>query len=135
MTTPRTCTARRDPGVVSGFVVSIMFGLVAAAGLVVDLGRVLATKERLGVVAVHAGRTGAQEITGIHEGRVRIDPRNGAAAAHEVLRSLGIDGSVVVNDRIITVSVRSTVPMAILGVIGIPARTVSVTRSVEVVTQ
>ncbi len=128
-------TSRRDPGVVSGFVVSLITGLLLAGGMVVDVGRILATREELSAIALRAGRTGAQEIIGIHAGSPRIDPRRGGTAASEVLRTLDVDGDVAVDGRIITVVVRRVVRMTMLGVVGVPSRTVTVVRSVEVVTQ
>ena len=125
---------RRDPGVVSGFVVSLILALLIAGGMVVDVGRLLATREHLSSVALRAGRTGAQEIVGIYDGSPRIDPADGAAAARSVLRSLDVDGEVDVSGRTITVSVSRPVPMSLLGLIGVPSRTVRIVRSVEVVT-
>lgn len=127
--------SRRDPGVVSGFVVSLIAGLLLAGGMVVDVGRILTTREELSAIALRAGRTGAQEIVGIHAGSPRIDPRRGGAVARDVLRALEVDGDVSVDDRIITVAVRRVVNMTMLGIVGVPSRTVEVVRSVEVVTR
>jgi len=133
--TCRPATSRRDPGVVSGFVVSLLAGLLLAGGMVVDVGRILATREELSAIALRAGRTGAQEIVGIHAGSPRIDPHRGGAAASEVLRTLDVDGNVAVDGRVITVAVTRVVDMTMLGLIGVPSRSVTVVRSVEVVTR
>jgi len=103
--------------------------------MVVDVGRILATREELSVIALRAGRTGAQEIVGIHSGSPRIDPQRGGTAASEVLRTLDVDGDVAVDGRVITVAVTRVVDMTMLGLIGVPSRSVTVVRSVEVVTQ
>ena len=135
MITCRPATSRRDPGVVSGFVVSLLAGLLLAGGMVVDVGRILATREELSAIALRAGRTGAQEIVGIHAGLPRIDPHRGGTAASEVLRTLDVDGDVAVDGRVITVAVTRVVDMTMLGLIGVPSRSVTVVRSVEVVTR
>lgn len=133
--TRRYFIGRRDAGVVSGFVVSLVMALVLAGGMVVDIGRLLTTREELSSIALRAGRTGAQEIVGIHDGAARIDAGRGGAAAMSVLQTLNVDGNVDVNGRIITVEVRRVVEMTLLGIIGLPSRTVTVARSVEVVTR
>jgi len=135
VTVRRPATGRRDPGVVSGFVVSLLLALLLAGGMVVDVGRILVTREELSVIALRAGRTGAQEIVGIHSGSPRIDPQRGGSAASDVLRTLDVDGDVAVDGRVITVAVTRVVNMTMLGLIGVPSRSVTVVRSVEVVTQ
>lgn len=135
VSTRRPANGRCDPGVVSGFVVSLLLGLLLAGGMVVDVGRILATREQLSVIALRAGRTGAQEVVGIHSGAPRIDPQRGGRAASEVLRTLDVEGHVAVDGRAITVAVTRVVNMTILGLIGVPSRSVTVVRTVEVVSQ
>ncbi len=120
-------------GSVSAFVVCLFLGMVALVGLAYDGGRVSSRYGELSDLAANAARIGAQQVTGIRAGAPRIDPEGARAAAARFLARRNLPSRIVVQGDRITVSVRTVVPMRILSLIGVTERSVSVTRSAELV--
>jgi hypothetical protein len=120
-------------GSVSAFVVCLFLGMVALVGLAYDGGRVSSRYGELSDLAANAARVGAQQVTGIRAGEPKIDPDGARTAAVRFLARRSLPSRVVVQGDRITVTVRAVVPMRILSLVGVTARSISVTRSVELV--
>jgi len=120
-------------GSVSAFVVCLFLGMVALVGLAYDGGRVSSRYGELSDLAANAARIGAQQVTGIRAGEPRIDPEGARAAAARFLARRNLPSRIVVQGDRITVSVRTVVPMRILSLLGVTKRSISVTRSAELV--
>ena len=117
----------------TGFVVSIVAGIIAVAGLVFDGSRLLATRAQLEDHAGNAARAAAQEIIDVRLDRERIDPREGARAAHEYLEMHGVWGEVSIQELSVRVSVSQEVPMTMLTLVGVRSRMVSAVREAVMV--
>ncbi|MBN9620783.1 MAG: hypothetical protein J0H43_13795 [Actinobacteria bacterium] len=104
-------TAGGDRGAVMFWVVPIMIGLIAMAGLIVDGGNAISARERAEDVSQQAARAGADALSPIalHDSdhsALTADPWAARAAAQRVLDSAGISNpTVVVNGDSVTVSV------------------------------
>jgi hypothetical protein len=120
-------------GSVSAFVVCLFLGMVALVGLAYDGGRVSSRYGELSDLAANAARIGAQQVNGIRAGEPRIDPEGARAAAARFLARRNLPSRIVVQGDRITVSVRTIVPMRILSLLGVTERSISVTRSAELV--
>jgi Flp pilus assembly protein TadG len=100
-----------DRGAVMFWVIPIMVGLIAMAGLIVDGGNAIAARERAEDVAQQAARAGADALspTALHDanpGQLTPDPGAARAAAQRVLDSAGITHpNVVISGDSVTVSV------------------------------
>lgn len=114
----------RDRGAVMFWVVPIMVGLIAMAGLIVDGGSAIAVRERAADVAQQAARAGADALSPIalHDSdpsHLSADPGAARAAAQRVLDTAGITNpTVVVTGDSVTVSVtvhRSTQILSAFG--------------------
>lgn len=120
-----------DHGSVSAFVVCLTTVFVSCAGLAVDSGRVVGTHVRVADLAENAARLAAQEITGIRAGDWRIDAGRARAAALSFLASRGVDGSVTVARRRVTVTASTSVRPTLLRMFGVSSSTVRASRSAE----
>ena len=107
----RAAAEGRDRGAVMFWVVPIMIGLIAMAGLIVDGGNAISARERAEDVSQQAARAGADALSPIalHDSdpsALTADPGAARAAAQRVLDSAGISNpTVVVNGDSVTVSV------------------------------
>lgn len=114
------------------FVVIVSVALLLCAGLVVDGGRILASRRQAADVAGAAARAGAQAVS-IDDLRStnaqRLDPARARAAALDYLAAARRSGEVEVTGDIVTVKVRVTTPLVILGIAGIADKTVTGTGS------
>lgn len=122
----------RDDGVITAFVVGITLTLMVATGLAFDSGRLVATRIELADHAENAARLAAQEVTGIRSGNPRIDPLKGRRVASSYLANHGVEGTVEVGLRSVSVEVHGVQDMSILKLVGITSKSVSVTRSAEI---
>ena len=104
---------------------------VACAGLVLDGGRLIGARTRSAAIAEQAARDGAQEVHRLRQGRIDIDVARAEARAADYLRRIGVSGSVNADTRSVTVTVTVSVRPVLLGVLGIGARTVQVSRTAE----
>jgi Flp pilus assembly protein TadG len=107
----RVAAEDRDRGAVMFWVIPIMVGLIAMAGLIVDGGNAISARERAEDVSQQAARAGADALspTALHDSEpsdLSADPGAARAAAQRVLDSAGITNpTVVVNGDSVTVSV------------------------------
>lgn len=100
-----------ERGAVMFWVIPIMVGLIAMAGLIVDGGNAIAARERAEDVAQQAARAGADALSpvALHDanpGDLTADPTAARAAAQRVLDAAGITHpNVVISGDSVTVSV------------------------------
>lgn len=131
-----TGRARRQDGQVTAFVVIMVVTLLLCAGLVIDGGRILAARRQAADVAAGAARAGAQAVS-LDELRATnrqvLDPARAEAAASAYLAQAGRAGTVSVAADTVTVRVKITTPMVILGIAGLVDRTVTGTESARTV--
>ena len=117
-----------DDGRVTAFVVVLMTGILALAGLGLDGGLALAAKVRAVGQAEAAARAGAQAVdldTYRATGRLVLDPALAVAAARTQLTAAGAEGEVSLRDGEVVVRVTATHVPRLLGLAGIPELTVS----------
>ncbi|HVX17446.1 MAG TPA: pilus assembly protein TadG-related protein [Acidimicrobiales bacterium] len=110
---------RAERGQITGFVAITIVGLLMAAGLAFDGGRILAGRRDANDIARAAARAGAQTR---NPRTNTLEPTAAAAQANTYLTQHGYTGTVAVQRDTITVTVRRRVDMAILP---IAARTVT----------
>ncbi|MEU0514932.1 hypothetical protein ACWEKJ_30545 [Amycolatopsis thermoflava] len=111
-----------EDGRVSAFVLALMLGLLAVAGLSLDGGLALASKVRAGGQAESAARAGAQalDLTAYRAtGEVRLDPARARESAQRYLAAVGATGTVQVTGDTVTVQVTTTYRTQLLSLIGI----------------
>jgi len=123
-------------GVATVFVAVLAGALLAMAALVADGGRILLARREAGDRAGAAARAGAQELDLDQlrtDGTVRLDPPEARAAAAAYLAAVGAGGRATVDGDAVTVTVTADVPLPLLGLAGLPSRTVSATRSARAV--
>lgn len=129
---------RAEPDGDSGSVV-LWFAITASAalamaGLVVDGGQALATRERAADVATQAARAGAnaldpQSLRGDTPDQVTADPQSAQAAAQRVLTTAGATGDVAVAGHTVTVTAHITRGTVILSAFGVTDISQSATAS------
>jgi Flp pilus assembly protein TadG len=113
---------RAEEGRVSAFVVVLLIGLLALAGLGLDGGLALAAKVRVTGEAESAARAGAQAIDLAAyraTGQLRLLPLRADALARGYLSGIGATGTVTVTGDTVTVTVTTTQPTQLLSLIGI----------------
>ncbi|WP_369805272.1 pilus assembly protein TadG-related protein [Pseudonocardia sp. MH-G8] len=119
---------RADDGRVTAFVVVLMTGILALAGLGLDGGLALAAKVRAVGQAEAAARAGAQAVdldAYRATGRLVLDEVLAVAAARTQLAAAGADGKVWLRDGGVVVRVTATHVPRLLGLAGITEMTVS----------
>lgn len=115
----------RDRGAVMFWVIPIMVGLIAMAGLIVDGGNAIAARERAEDVAQQAARAGADALSpvALHDanpGQLTADPVAARTAAQRVLDAAGITHpNVVISGDSVTVSVTVHVKAQVLSAFGL----------------
>jgi len=99
-------TRARDAGYVTLFVLGVSMGMAALIGLVLDGGRAQRAQSDCFGVAAAASRAGAQELdaSAAVAGEVRLDETLASQAASSYLAEHGVDGTVSVADREVTVT-------------------------------
>lgn len=113
---------RAADGRVSAFVVVLLIGVLALAGLGLDGGLALAAKVRATGQAESAARAGAQAIDlGLYRatGRLRLVPVQADALARGYLAGIGAAGTVTVAGDTVTVAVTIAQPTQLLLLIGV----------------
>lgn len=123
-----TAWRQADDGRVTAFVVVLMTGILALAGLGLDGGLALAAKVRAVGQAEAAARAGAQAVdldTYRATGRLVLDPALAVAAARTQLAAAGAEGEVSLRDGGVVVRVTATHVPRLLGLAGITELTVS----------
>ncbi len=123
----------RDRGVVTAFVLGLAMCFMVAAGLAIDSGRIVGARVEAADHAENAARVGAQQVTLLRLGWRLLDPVKAKRAAEEYLSSHGVNGQITVGLRTVTVTVRLTQQTTFLRLAGISSRTVTATRTAELV--
>jgi hypothetical protein len=118
---------RANDGHVTAFVVVLMTGILALAGVALDGGLALAAKVRAIGHAEAAARAGAQQVdlaTYRSTGQIVLAPDAAIAAAQAHLQTTAAEGLVSVDNNVIVVRVTATQPTQLLGLVGINTLTV-----------
>ena len=111
-----------ERGTVTAFIVIFAVALLAVAGLVVDGGYMLAGRRAAYDEAAAAARAGAQAIdeNALRRGGVVVvDPDAARQRVADYLARKGHDGTVDVNGDTVTVHIRVTQRLTILGLFGV----------------
>jgi Flp pilus assembly protein TadG len=127
---------RGDQGSVTILIVGLSFALLMVAGLLYDGGQILAGRREAFAVADSAARAGAQalDIGALRDGQAtRLDPAAARAAAGSYLDRVGHTGTVSVEGDRVEVVVSHTVPLHLLGAVGLSSRTVTGTGEARAV--
>ena len=124
----------QDAGSITVLVLGLILSFMAAAGLAVDGGRLVAARITVSDHAENAARVGAQQVGSMRSGRPILRDASARSAALSYLASHGLSGEVAVGARTITVTTRITQSTALLRLVGIFERTVAATRTAEIVT-
>jgi hypothetical protein len=120
--------AHEEHGRVTAFVVVLTSGCLFFAGLVLDGGLALAAKTRAIGQAQEAARAGAQELDLAAyraAGVLRLDPVPAQAAARHYLATVAATGTVTLTGNTVQVTVTTTQPTQLLGLLGIGEITVT----------
>lgn len=119
---------RDEHGRVTAFVVVLTSACLMFAGLVFDGGLALAAKTRAIGAAQEAARAGAQELdlaayrsTGV----LRLKPAHAQVAAQHYLDMIAAKGTVTTSGNTVRVTVTTTTPTHLLGLVGIGRITVT----------
>lgn len=113
---------RAEDGQVTAFVVVLLIGILALAGLGLDGGLALAAKVRVTGQAESAARAGAQAIDlGLYRatGQLQLVPAQADALARGYLAGIGAAGTVTVTGDTVTVTVTTAQPTQLLSLIGV----------------
>ncbi len=116
-----------DQGRVTAFVVVLMTGILALAGIGLDGGLALAAKVRAVGQAEAAARAGAQAVDLAEyrdTGHLRLVPDRAVAAAESYLSAAGATGEVSVHADTVVVGVTAIHRTRLLGLVGITDLTV-----------
>lgn len=107
------------------FFLLITTAVIAATGLLVDGGEVLAGKAQTIDQAEQAARAGAQQLNLDHlrDGEISLVPARAAAAVDTYLHQYGETGTTTVTGNRVTVKATRTIRSRILGAFGIPSLT------------
>lgn len=119
---------RADEGRVSAFVVTLTVAILVLAGLTLDGGLALAAKVRANGQAEAAARAGAQAIdleTYRATSQVRLVPARAVARAQHYLANVDAAATVRVAGDTVTVTITTSQPTQLLGLIGIGSITVT----------
>jgi Flp pilus assembly protein TadG len=123
----------RDRGSISLYFAIITIAALVMAGLVIDGGAALATRERAADLATQAARAGASALTptslrGLPTG-LQADPAAATRAADAVLTDGGATGQVTVSGATVTVTAHLARHTVILSAVGLDDISQSATAS------
>lgn len=122
---------RVDRGSISAFVVCLAMTFIVTAGLAVDSGRLVEARISAGDHAENAARVAVQQVSGIRSGERSVDPVRARRAAAQYLSQFGLAGSIRIESKSVTVTVRLTKDMTLLRLVGIARRQISAERRAE----
>lgn len=133
--TPYPPASDHERGSASVFFLLTATAVVAAAGLLIDGGEILAGKAQTIDNAEQAARTGAQQLRldRLRSGQIALQPAQAAAAVNAYLRRYDETGTATVTADHVTVTARRTIPSRILAVFGIPGLTATGTGTATLV--
>ena len=124
---------KRERGSVSLWMVTAAMAMIILAGLAVDLGGQVLTRQHASNVAAQAARAGGQQLQASRAIRgegVRTDPARAVAAARAYLAASDVTGTVQLSGgTTLVVHTAATYPTKLLSIIGIER--LSVTGSAE----
>jgi len=125
---------RDEAGMVTALVVSVVAALLLFTGLVLDGGYLLAARREAIDEADGAARAAAQALAtpARTAGPLTLDPARAQAAVDDFLAPSGHRGVAVVEGDVVVVTVSFSHQMAILGIGGLLARTVTGTGTARV---
>lgn len=123
-----------ERGYIGLYVIAMMMGLFALAGLVVDGGNAIAAREQAADLSEQAARAGADALSpsslrGANPGGLSATPAGARAAADRVLATGGVSGTVTVNGDNVRVTVVIHKPTTILSAFGMNQISGSATAS------
>ena len=125
----RVAGTDRDAGSVTVFVAITVLGILILCGLVVDGGAKLRAVQHADRVATEAARAAGQaaDPAALAGGEAHVDRQAAVDAATAFLAAAGATGSATVSadGTAVEVSVTTTAPTVFLGLMGIPAFTVT----------
>lgn len=125
----RLADTDREAGSVTVFAAITVLGILILCGLVVDGGAKLRAVQHADRVATEAARAAGQAADGaaLASGEVRIDRQAAVDAATRFLAAAGATGTATVSadGTSVEVTVTASAPTVFLGLIGIPAFTVT----------
>ncbi|UJW32622.1 pilus assembly protein TadG-related protein [Saccharothrix sp. AJ9571] len=113
---------RSEDGHITAFVLALLIGLLALAGLSLDGGLALASKVRASGQAESAARAGAQALDLAAyraTGEVRLAPEQARDAARRYLAALPATGTVQVAGNTVIVQVTASYRTQLLSLVGI----------------
>ena len=132
----RVAVQDRERGSISLYFAIITVAALAMAGLVIDGGAALATRERAADVATQAARAGANALQPASQrgepSALIADPAAATIAANRVLRTAGATGRVVVDGDRVTVSAHLPRHTVILSAVGLTDISQSATATATV---
>jgi Flp pilus assembly protein TadG len=126
--------ANAERGAVMFWVIPVMLGLVAMAGLVVDGGNAIAARQHAADLAQQAARAGADALSpdSLHAAepsQLTADPGAATTAAEKILAAGGVAGTVTIDGDSVTVSVTVHQQTQILSAFGLSAVSGSATST------
>jgi Flp pilus assembly protein TadG len=119
-------------GSLSAFVTGLGILFVSFVGFSFDSGRLIAEYAYLSDIAGNAARIGAQEVTSIRSNDAVIDSQRARWSTTQVLRREGVAGNVDVKGGLVTVTVTRYVPFETLRLLGVPGKSVTLSRSAAI---
>ncbi|MDQ2836232.1 MAG: pilus assembly protein TadG-related protein [Actinomycetota bacterium] len=133
-TVRRRVSASRDSGSIALYLAIFATAMIAMAGLVIDGGAALATRQKAADVADQAARAGANALSPVSlrdgdPGDLRADPIAAKNAADAVLSDAGATGEVTVNGAVVTVTAHIAKRSSVLSAVGVDDISQSATQS------
>jgi Flp pilus assembly protein TadG len=124
-----------ERGSLTAFFVLLVVAFLLVAGLVYDGGALLTARRDVADVAQDAARAGAQaiDVAAVRGGSPTLAPDAAVTAAHRWLAVEGHTGTVTVAGDTVAVTVTDTVPLTLLSLAGLSARTVSAVEQARIV--
>ena len=132
---------KREAGVVTVTITVLVIAIVAAAGLVIDGGRLLAARRDAANTAAAAARSAAQEldVSRFETGNnVTLTTEDATNVAREIITRQGYnltDTTITINGAVVRIEIREDVPLTLLTFTGLRTRTVTGTATAELTQQ
>jgi Flp pilus assembly protein TadG len=126
--------ASGDRGSIALYLAIFATAMIAMAGLVIDGGAALATRQKAADVAEQAARAGAdalspESLRGGDPSKLQADPIAARRAADAVLTDAGASGEVTVDGGTVTVTAHIPKRAAVLSAVGVTDISQSATQS------
>jgi Flp pilus assembly protein TadG len=134
-------TRPSEAGVVTVTITVLVIAIVAAAGLVIDGGRLLAARRDAANTAAAAARSAAQEldVSRFETGNnVTLTTEDATNVAREIITRQGYnltDTTITINGAVVRIEIREDVPLTLLTFTGLRTRTVTGTATAELTQQ